>query len=471
MARFLLRKLHLLTTAGLASKSSITIPRVIGKQSYHRAQRLFTVSSSIQSNVSVAPKPPLSVLPASVLLRSFLIAIISSKPYLLHPSLSILSYLAKPSRSWLFSVDRNPVLYWILRRTCYAQFCAGENRQEVEAYGRQMKQMGISGIIPTYAKESVFDGRERNELRMGTVARERSKSAKCANVEAWRLGTLETASMLTEGDQLALKLTGAGPLATKAFAAGNLPPQQVLDALDEVCQACKKRKARVLVDAESQYYQKGIAKVTVELMRKYNRDGHALVFNTYQAYLKGTPQRLSRDLALAAEEGWTVGVKLVRGAYMATEERSLIHDTKEETDGAYNYMAQNLLRQDKGLMAAGPRLTFPSVNLLLATHNKHSALEALRIYRERVGAGFPTVPLQFAQLQGMSDDVTFSLLQSKDDGGKPPEVLKCTTWGTLGECLAYLLRRAMENRDAVSRTRDEYLALRKELRRRMLFGL
>ena len=176
----------------------------------------------------------------------------------------------------------------------------------------------------------------------------------------------------------------------------------MMDALDEVCQACQKRNARILVDAESQHYQKGIEWTTIALMRKYNRDGHALIFNTYQAYLKSTPQRLGRDLALAAKEGWTAGVKVVRGAYIATDKRSLIHDTKEETDAAYNYIAQSMLRRDEGLVAERGR--FPSANLLLATHNKYSALEALKLYRERTRAGLPTVPVQFAQLQGMADN-------------------------------------------------------------------
>ncbi|KAI0139002.1 FAD-linked oxidoreductase [Hypoxylon sp. NC0597] len=453
MTTFLLGKASLLPRIGLGSISTSSISKAISGGSHQRA-RQFT-------------SPPLSVLPTSVLLRSLLISIISSKPYLLHPSLYVLSYLARPERSWLLNVDRNPILHWILNRTFYAQFCAGENRREVQALGRQMKYMGVSGILLTYAKETVFDSRDGTEQGMGTAAHEESNFTKCPSIEAWRVGTLETVSMLGEGDQIALKLTGAGPLVTKHFAAGKLPPQQMIDALDDICRACERQNARVVVDAESQHYQKGIARTTIELMRKYNRDGYALVFNTYQAYLKRTPERVAQHLALASKEGWTLGLKLVRGAYMATDERSLIHDTKAETDAAYNYIVQRVLQLDKNLVAGSE--PFPSVNLLLATHNKHSALEALRLHRERVAAGLPTVPVQFAQLQGMSDDVTFSLLQAKDGDGEPPKVLKCTTWGTLGECMAYLLRRALENRDAVSRTKDEYLALRKELLRRLRF--
>jgi hypothetical protein len=72
----------------------------------------------------------------------------------------------------------------------------------------------------------------------------------------------------------------------------------------------------------------------------------------------------------------------------------------------------------------------------------------------------------------MSDEVSFSLLAEKGNNGQPPAVFKCSTWGSMGECIGYLLRRAVENRDAVLRTNDEYMALRKEAGRRLrsVFG-
>lgn len=81
--------------------------------------------------------------------------------------------------------------------------------------------------------------------------------------------------------------------------------------------------------------------------------------------------------------------------------------------------------------------------------------------------GMLTVPVQFAQLHGMSDQVSFSLLRAGASGGEAYKVLKCSTWGGLDECLAYLTRRAIENKDAVSQTHDEYKALKTELRRRL----
>lgn len=398
-----------------------------------------------------------------------------------------MSILSKPNRGFLLNVDRNPVLHGILKKTFYEQFCAGENGAETKATIRQLKDMGFRGVIMTFAKETVFDHRTHTEQGLGAAALESKKHdesmhprARCANIEAWRKGTMETVEQLEDGDYLAVKyvhsrpslhthlttyrLTGAGPTVTEAFCAGDLPPQQMIDALHEVCSRCKERNVRILVDAESQHFQRGISRITMDLMRKYNRDGYALIYNTYQAYLKSTPDTLAKHLAAAQQEGFTLGLKLVRGAYMASDERSLIHDTKADTDHAYNSIAQGSLKRSIGDF--GTTTPFPSVNLFLASHNRESVMAAHHLHKQRVEAGLPTVPVGFAQLHGMSDEVSFSLLQLKGSDGTP-EVYKCSTWGSMGECLAYLLRRAIENRDAVLRTSDEYNALKAEVKRRV----
>lgn len=236
----------------------------------------------------------------------------------------------------------------------------------------------------------------------------------------------------------------------------------MLDALDEIALECKSRNARILVDAESQRFQWGIMDATIDLMRKFNRDGRALVYNTYQAYLKSTPTTLEKHLTLASDEGFTLGLKLVRGAYINSDERSLIHDTKQDTDDAYDTIAQGALSQQLGTFGSQGSRPFPSVNLFLASHNKQSVFTAHNLHQKRLRATEPTVPVGYAQLQGMSDQVSFGLLKLRDNNGSSPEVFKCSTWGTMSECLAYLLRRAVENRDAVSRTGDELKALRAE---------
>lgn len=243
-----------------------------------------------------------------------------------------------------------------------------------------------------------------------------------------------------------------------------------MDVLHEVCVRCKEKNVRVLIDAESQHYQWGIFAVGMELMREYNRDGKATVYNTYQAYLKSTPDTISQHMEAASQEGFTLGLKLVRGAYMATDERSLIHDTKKDTDDAYNNISQSVIQRQFGKFGSDGGVPFPSVELFLASHNRESLVAAQKMHYARTSQGLPTVKLDFAQLQGMSDTLSLELIQSRNSGALVPNVYKCSTWGTLRECLAYLMRRAAENQDAVLRTTDEYRALKQEVKRRLGFS-
>ncbi|GKT87433.1 proline oxidase [Colletotrichum tofieldiae] len=316
---------------------------------------------------------------------------------------------------------------------------------------RHLRFMGFRGTILTYAKETIFDAKTNMAHGLGIESGRNTKSSYCSTIESWRKGALETVDLLGDGDQLALKLTGAGPRVTEAFAARQLPPRQMMDALEEISKKCKDRGIRLLLDAESQHFQWGIFLAGMELMRKFNRDGYATIYNTYQAYLKSTPDTLARHLEMANQEGFTHGLKLVRGAYISSDDRSLIHDTKDDTDNAYDRIAQGALKRQIG--EYGTR-----------------CCDSHKLHQQRLKDGLPTVPVGFAQLQGMSDEVSFSLLQLKEEGqgqDPSPQVWKCSTWGTMGECVAYLLRRAVENRDAVSRTVDEYSALKAEVDRRL----
>jgi proline dehydrogenase len=79
----------------------------------------------------------------------------------------------------------------------------------------------------------------------------------------------------------------------------------------------------------------------------------------------------------------------------------------------------------------------------------------------------------------MADEVSCELVQAariakKDEEETDvPQAYKYLVWGTTGECLKYLLRRAQENRDAVQRTREGRNAMVGELTRRVksVFGI
>ncbi|KAF4336080.1 proline oxidase [Fusarium beomiforme] len=417
--------------------------------------------------------PPHSLLPTGMLLRSFLIATVSSNRILLTPSLDILSFFTKP-RSALLSVEKNPVLHALFKSTLYRHFCAGEDVREVKNTITNIKNMGFKGVILTYAREVVIDASGKQEVgagvkgvkEMGIPAQE---PAFDEGIEAWRQGVLETASMLEERDFLALKFTGAGVGVMQALMDQTPLPKQMQDALNEVCEKAMERKASILIDAEQQFVQPAIDDVAISLMRRYNRQ-QALVYNTYQAYLKSTPSTLLDHLHHAKGEYFTIGVKLVRGAYMNSEPRELINNTKQQTDNSYNSIAEGLLqRRYEGLGPDTPG-GFPRVSLFLATHNKQSVLHAYQVQQQRAEAGLPLTKVQYGQLLGMADEVSCTLLQlaadPKTNVAAFPEAYKCLSWGKLGDCISYLFRRAVENRDAVSRTKVEYYALREEVWRR-----
>jgi proline dehydrogenase len=82
----------------------------------------------------------------------------------------------------------------------------------------------------------------------------------------------------------------------------------------------------------------------------------------------------------------------------------------------------------------------------------------------------------YAQLQGMADEVSCELVQGaqvaaskihREGEADVPQTYKYLVWGTTGECMKYLLRRAHENKDAVQRTREGRDAMARELWRRV----
>lgn len=227
-----------------------------------------------------------------------------------------------------------------------------------------------------------------------------------------------------------------------------------------------------MVDAENQAYQSTVDAWTVDLMRHFNVDGNVVVLNTYQSYLKSCRTTLQSHLQLAQQLGWTLGVKLVRGAYIQSDPRERIHDSKEETDRCFNSIVSDLMRKSYPGVDAGKE--FPDVQLFLASHNAESTRSALRLHRQSQ----PTRSFESGQLQGMADEVSCEMLDEADKARSSasaerlhaPEVYKYLSWGSVKECLHYLMRRATENQGATERLKEGLVEMRRELKCRIVRG-
>jgi len=199
------------------------------------------------------------------------------------------------------------------------------------------------------------------------------------------------------------------------------------------------------------------------------------VFNTYQAYLRDVPSRLALAIQRAEREGWTIGVKLVRGAYMRQErERAAAMGYKdpcwpsiEGTHACYSACADLLLATAKSKRGA----------FMLATHNTKSCLamaEALLAGKQPLQEQQQQPPsllqarmaggVSFGQLLGMSDALTYSLAH------RGLSVFKYVPYGPVAEVTPYLLRRGEENSDLLtSNVGAEISTLQEEIWAR-LFG-
>ncbi|KAI9805465.1 MAG: hypothetical protein M1825_000716 [Sarcosagium campestre] len=383
-----------------------------------------------------------------------------------------MSHLAH-SKSLLLNPDRNQMLRWLLKKTFYAQFCAGENSKEVRTTINELRGLGFGGVILSYAKEVVLDHGTAKTLDHTDFILNEQDALRA--VELWRNATLETVRMTGNGDFVALKLTGAGPQAMHHLTHSLPPPPSLEKAIVDICDLASARGVKLLFDAEQQAVQSGIDAWTLNFMRRYN--GHTTtVYGTYQAYLKSCATTVAEHLSVARREHFNLGVKLVRGAYLASDPRHLIHDDKVATDATFDGISEALIRRsfnDVLLPAAGETTSiFPPVSIVLASHNHPSVDKAQKILESNHVAGKPPTDIVYAQLQGMADEVSCALLQAGSDSGlrkhnDAPRVYKYLTWGTTGECMKYLLRRAEENRDAVARTKDGRDALATELWRRI----
>eukprot|EP01138_Halocafeteria_seosinensis_P003239 gb/GECG01003313.1/.p1 GENE.gb/GECG01003313.1/~~gb/GECG01003313.1/.p1 ORF type:complete len:663 (+),score=82.34 gb/GECG01003313.1/:1-1989(+) len=223
---------------------------------------------------------------------------------------------------------------------------------------------------------------------------------------------------------------------------------------ETLAQAAKDKGATIMFDAEQTYLQPAIDHVVLRLAERYNKE-RSVVYNTYQAYLTDCESRLKLAVAKARRDGYMLGVKLVRGAYMHQERlrakeynyNDPIHPSIEDTHACYNNCIRMLID------------SMDISSFMVASHNEDSIKLTAKLmddYNLNKDCG-----VYFGQLLGMCDHVSLTL------GKFGYKVFKYVPYGPIREVMPYLIRRAEENGDMMSNAYKEQRLLRQEFLRRL----
>lgn len=232
--------------------------------------------------------------------------------------------------------------------------------------------------------------------------------------------------------------------------------QRVVNRFDKVCKKAHDLEVSLLIDGEESWMQDAADDLAEDMMRKYNIKKR-IVFNTLQTYRWDRLPYLKALQERAVKDGFLVGMKVVRGAYMEKENErakekgytSPICKTKEETDENFNatieYMIDNL----------------DSLSIFSGTHNEDSCYRLMELMEQK-GIAKNNEHVWFGQLYGMSDHISYNLAANGYN------VAKYLPFGPVRDVMPYLIRRADENTSVAGQTSRELSLLKKERKRRKI---
>jgi proline dehydrogenase len=225
----------------------------------------------------------------------------------------------------------------------------------------------------------------------------------------------------------------------------------------EICTEAFINQVKIFFDAEETWIQGAIDRFCLAMMLKFNVNDLPIVYNTYQMYRNEGFEILKKHIAVTKKNNVQFGAKLVRGAYIEKERKRAqelnykdpINETKDKTD----------IEFDKALTYCIDHID--TVAICLGTHNEQSCKLGLELLRKK-GLDSDTQRVYFAQLLGMSDNISFNLAK---EGFR---VAKYVPYGPIEAIMPYLFRRAAENTSIAGQTGREFALIKKEINRRKI---
>jgi proline dehydrogenase len=333
----------------------------------------------------------------------------------------------------------------IIRATVFDHFCGGVTEEDCMPIIDKMYSKNVHSVLDYSAEgkevEEQFDlalGKTLNNIKFG----KEKESLPFAVFKPTGFGRFEIYQKLTEGEKLNQK--------------EEVEWLRIKERYDKVCKAAYDADVPILIDAEETWMQDAADDLIEAMMKKYNSE-KVIVFGTLQLYRKDRLDYLKKLHVRAKDQGFKVGMKLVRGAYMEKEReraeekgyKDPICVDKAATDKLFNdvlkYMFDNL----------------DDMAIFLGTHNEESSYLLMDLVIKS-GLDKKDERIWFGQLFGMSDHISYNLAKEGYN------VAKYLPYGPVRDVMPYLIRRAEENTSVEGQTNRELQLLTRERKRRKL---
>ena len=331
----------------------------------------------------------------------------------------------------------------LIRATVFDHFCGGINEVDCLTVVDKLYTKGVSSVLDYSVEgkeeEVQFDAALEMTLKTVEFAKER-QAIPFAVFKPTGLGRLDLYEKVGAKEALS--------------PAEEIEWQNVKDRFELICKTAHEKDVALLIDAEESWMQDAADDLVEEMMRKYNKD-KVIVFNTLQMYRWDRMAYLLKLHDRAKSNGFYIGMKLVRGAYMEKENARAeekgyptpICVSKQATDDNYNTAVDYMMKH------------IDTMAIFAGTHNEESSYKLMEMQQAN-GISKDDKRIWYGQLYGMSDNISYNLANHGYN------VAKYLPFGPVRDVMPYLIRRAEENTSVAGQTSRELNLLKTERDRR-----
>ncbi|WP_394748725.1 proline dehydrogenase family protein [Spongiimicrobium salis] len=344
-----------------------------------------------------------------------------------------------------FALKANLPVEGLIRATVFDHFCGGVNEDDCMPLIDTLYEKGVSAVLDYSVEgkkeEAQFDFSLQKAMETLSFVKEK-QAIPFAVFKPTSFGRIDLYEKVGNKENLNPQETGEW--------------QRIVDRYEAICKKAYDMDVGLLIDAEESWMQDAADKLILEMMRKYNK-AKAIIFNTIQTYRWDRLDYMKKIKAVAAAEGFKIGVKIVRGAYMEKENDRAeengyptpICASKQETDDNFNAVVAYAMEH------------LEVISIFAGTHNEESTYKLMELMKTQ-GIENADSRVWFGQLYGMSDHISFNLSHQGYN------IAKYLPYGPVKDVMPYLIRRAEENTSVAGQTNRELELLKKERKRRKI---